>query len=191
MTDAASDVTRLLRRLQDGDERASDELFPLLYRELRRIAERAMAREQGHTLQPTALVHEAYLKLVKGEDPYYHDRDHFLSVAARAMRHILVDHSRSRRSEKRGANRPRSPLDQAVVMFEENALDLVALDESLTALAEMDPQLAKMTELRFFGGLDTTETARILDVSKRTVERGWNTTRAWLRSRMLPGSQTN
>ena len=187
MSDSTGNVTRLLRRLNRGDERAADELFPLLYRELRGIAERCMSGESdAHTLQPTALVHEAYLKLIHADDPGFHDRDHFLAVASKAMRHILVDHARSRKSEKRGSARKPSPLDQAVLLFEERALDLVALDESLEELAELDPQLARMTELRFFGGLDTTETARILDVSKRTVERGWNTTRAWLRARLLP-----
>jgi len=185
-SDSTGHVTSLLQRLQQGDERASDELFPLLYRELRNIAERCMSAEsETHTLQPTALVHEAYLKLVQVDDPGFRDRDHFLAVASKAMRHILVDHARSRKSAKRGAGRRPSPLDQAVVLFEERSLDLVALDESLIELAQLDPQLARMTELRFFGGLNTDETARILDVSKRTVERGWNTTRAWLRARLL------
>ncbi len=191
MSDPTGDVTRLLHRLGDGDARASDELFPLLYKELRSIAERFMARDSGQqTLQPTALVHEAYLKLLHSSDPDFKNRDHFLAVAAKAMRQILVDRARARATEKRGKGLTATALDQAVILFEQRAIDLVALDESLNELAHMDPQLARMTELRFFGGLDTTETARILEVSRRTVERGWTTTRAWLRARMLPDVET-
>ena len=181
----SGEVTVLLRRLSRGEEQAREELVPLLYRELRALAGRLMARErEDHTLQATALVNEAYVKLVGHADAGYQDRQHFLAVASRAMHQVLVDHARARHSQKRGDGRASVALDHAVQAFERSASDLVALDEALVALEEMDPELARLTELRFFAGLDTTATAEALGVSKRTVERGWNTARAWLRGRL-------
>ena len=188
--DAAHEITLLLHRMRDGDADARERLFPLLYDELRGVAQRFMARERAaHTLQPTALVNEAYVKITGAAEPGgpgYVDRDHFLNVAAQAMRRVLVDHARARRTEKRGEGRETAPLDHPVAELEKSITDLVALDEALNDLEAIDAPLARMVELRFFAGLDTTETARVLGTSKRTVERGWTTARAWLRARLDP-----
>jgi RNA polymerase sigma factor (TIGR02999 family) len=177
----ASEATLLLRRLNEGDPAASDALFRLLYAELRGTAERAMRSERrDHTLQPTALVHEAFLKLVDETNVAWEGRAHFLGVAARAMRQVLVDHARRRRTEKRGAASTRVPLDDALFGFESSAIDLLALDEALASLSAHDEELARLVELRFFGGLTVEETGRILGLSVRQVEGAWITARAWL-----------
>jgi RNA polymerase sigma factor (TIGR02999 family) len=163
---------------------AIDGLAPLVYEQLRSLAEACLRRERpGHTLQPTALVHEAYLKLAGQRTAGWTSRAQFLGVAAQAMRRILVDHARARGRDKRNGG-PRIPLEDAAALAEERAIDLVALDESLDVLATMDPQKARLVELRFFAGLTAPEAAEVLGVSLRTVERDWTMARAWLRARI-------
>ena len=177
----AHEATELLSRINAGDTKAHDRLLEILYDELRGTAERAMRSERrDHTLQPTALVHEAFLKLVDERDVAWSGRAHFLGVAARAMRQVLVDHARRRTTEKRGAALERVPLDDALLRFESSAIDLLALDEALGKLAGHDEELARLVELRFFGGLSVEETGRVLGLSVRQVEGAWITARAWL-----------
>jgi RNA polymerase sigma factor (TIGR02999 family) len=179
--DPQIDVTRILERVSAGDAAAMEELMPAVYQELRNLAGSYVRRERvGHTLQPTALVNEAYLRLVKGEKPSWKDRAHFLATAARVMRNILVDYAVSRRRLKRGGKRDRVPLEGVVVAFEERALDLLALSQALDRLAEFDEQKSRIVELRFFGGLTIAEASEVLGVSHATVEREWKVARAWL-----------
>lgn len=190
MDDVVGQATRLLRRMEAGDDTASEELLSLLYTELREQAARCMGGERvGHTLEPTALVHEAWLRLLaEGDEPRrFDDRGHFVRVAARAMRRVLVDHARGRAAEKRGRDWQPVPLDGVLAGFEERHLDLLALDEALERLAAMDPELARLVELRFFAGLTIAQTAGVLGVSTPTVERQWRVARMWLR-RDLPGA---
>jgi RNA polymerase sigma-70 factor (ECF subfamily) len=186
--DGMPDINRptlLLQRLNDGDSAASEELLKIVYAELHGLARRAMAREPGgHTLQPTALLNEAWMRLFDSASSDWQGHSHFLGVAARAMRSILVDHARRRGAEKRGGDRVRMDLSEAVASFEERGTDLVVLDEALEELAEVDPELARIVELRFFGGLKHPEIAKVLDSSLRSVERGWSTARAWLYQRV-------
>jgi RNA polymerase sigma-70 factor (ECF subfamily) len=176
----AHEVTALLMDWSAGDESAYDKLVPLVYDELHRLAHRHMNRERkGHTLQTTALVDEAYLRLVDQRVPWQ-NRSHFFAIAARLMRRILVDHARSHAYAKRGGGAEHVSLDDALEMSEERAAELVALDEALDALARLDPRKARVVELRFFGGLEIEETARVLNVSPNTVKRDWRTARAWL-----------
>jgi RNA polymerase sigma factor (TIGR02999 family) len=185
-------ATLLLRRLNEGDRDAAAELLPMIYDELKRLAGRYMQGEApGHTLQTTALVHEAYLRLIDIPDAGWQNRGHFFGVAATAMRHVLVDHARAKNAEKRGGGRPKVSLEEALVLYEERAVDLIALDEALVQLEAMDPQLARIVDLRFFGGLSNEEVAEILETSLRTVERGWPTARAWLRNRLAETEGTN
>jgi len=182
---ATSEITRLLESLSDGDRAAAVELLPLVYDELRGLAGGLMqAQKAGHTLQPTALVHEAYLRLAGNNDRKWSDRTHFFRVAAVAMRHLLVQHARNRGRLKRGGDWRRVPLDDAVAMVEENTGDLVALDECLTRFAAFDHRAARVVELRFFGGLSVAETAETLDLSDRTVEKDWQAARLWLSREM-------
>jgi RNA polymerase sigma factor (TIGR02999 family) len=175
-------VTRLLADCRRGDERALEQLLPLVYDELRRLAGRFLDRERSdHTLQATALVHEAYLKLVDQRQRDWNDRRHFLCIAATAMRRVLVNHALARRAEKRGGGRRRVTLFGAPTVFEERAEDLAALDGALERMARLDPTRCRLVELRFFAGLSVEETARVLELSPRTVERGWRAARAWLR----------
>jgi RNA polymerase sigma factor (TIGR02999 family) len=176
------DVTRLLAAVSDGSPEAVNQLLPMVYDELRRLAAGYFQAENpGHTLQPTALVHEAYLKLVDQRTAGWQDRMQFFGVAAQAMRRILVDHARTRRAGKRDPGGKRVPLDDAVACLEERAEDLVAVDEALARLARFDERKARVVELRFFGGLTVEDTANVLGVSGRTVEREWTLARAWLR----------
>jgi RNA polymerase sigma factor (TIGR02999 family) len=187
MATPAHEVTRILQAASLGDKVAADRLLPLVYDELRALAAGVLrGQRKGHTLEPTALVHEAYLKLVDQTAPW-EGRSHFFGVAAKAMRSILVDHARARKAEKRGGARERVPLDAAVVWFEERSLDLLALDEALERLAALDPAAARLVELRFFAGLTIEETARTLGVSTATVERDWALTRAWLHRELTKG----
>jgi RNA polymerase sigma-70 factor, ECF subfamily len=184
---ARGDVTRLLTDAASGDELAAASLFAIVYDDLRRVAAAALRRERSdHTLQPTALVHEAYLRLAEAPDDGWHNRHHFLATAARAMRRILVDHARSRKAHKRGRGQARVPLDEVDVASPvvDADLDLVALDEALARLAALDPRQARIVELRFFGGLTVEETAAIVDVSTRTVKREWQVARVWLKREM-------
>ena len=181
---ASQNVTLLLNRMAAGDASAADALMPRLYGELHELAENLMKRHGArHTLQPTALVHEAWMRLTGGA---YSDREHFAAVAARAMRSVLVDHARRRGSQKRGGDQGRLPLDEAAALFDENGPDLLALDEALGRLSTVDPELARIVELRFFGGLTVEEVAKALGSSTATVTRAWRVARLWL-ARELEG----
>jgi RNA polymerase sigma factor (TIGR02999 family) len=181
MGDLREDVTQVLEQLRNGDKRAADKLLPLVYDEFRALARHYLAQERAnHTLQPTALVHEAYLKLVDQSRVDWQGRSHFFAVAAQAMRRILVDHARSRQRDKRGGGRARVLLDEAVALSPQKDEDVLALDEALERLAQLDPRQAKVVELRFFGGMNVEEVAAALQVSKRTVEGDWTFARAWL-----------
>ena len=181
------EVSRLLVDWGNGDQAALDELIPLVHDELRRLAGRYMRREnQGHTLQTSALVNEAYMRLVDQKSVQWQNRAHFFGVAAQLMRRILVDHARSRSRVKRGGGVQMVSLaDQAVVSKE--AADVIALDDALTNLAEMDPRKSQIVEMKFFGGLTTEEVAEVLKITTRTVEREWRKARAWLNRAITKG----
>lgn len=175
------EVTRLLIRLMDGERAVLDDLLPLVYAELRRLAAGYLRHERpGHTLQPTALVHEAYLRLVDQTQVQWQNRAHFFGVAAQMMRRILVDHARSQQAEKRGGDIQKLALDENIDVSGERAAELIALDDALARLAELDPQKSRIVELRFFGGLSVEETAEVLGVSAPTVKRQWRMAKAWL-----------
>jgi len=175
----------LLLQWGQGDESALERLIPLVHRELHQIARRHLSHErQGHSLQATALVNEAYLRLVGAQDVAWHDRAHFLAVAARIMRRIVVDHARSRRCEKRGGHAATVTFDEALVVTNEPGQDFVALDDALEALARFDERKGRVIELRFFGGLSVEETASVLKVSPDTVMRDWRLAKAWLQREM-------
>ena len=175
------EVTLLLQKWCSGDPEALEKLVPLVYDELRRLARIYMARERsGHVLQTSALVHEAYLRLIDANQVQWKDRVHFFAVSANVMRRILVQFARSRNARKRGGEALRVDLDEAMVPSPGRDAVLVALDDALTALAEIDPREAKVVELRFFGGLTEIETAEVLGVSDRTVRQDWNHAKAWL-----------
>jgi len=183
--EAHHDVTRLLIEGAKGDKRALDALLPVVYDELRRLAGSYLGRERAdHTLQPTALVHEAYLRLVDQRSVDWRNRAQFFGIAAEMMRRILVNHALARGTAKRGGGVTRVSLDEAVDFFDEQDLDLVALNEALTDLTQMDPMQGRIVELRFFGGLTVPETAEILEVSASTVKREWSMARAWLHREM-------
>ncbi len=175
------EITRLLEKWREGDRQAADRLFPLLYRELRALAHRQLARRgSGDSLVTTALVHEAYLKLVGRSRASIEDRRHFFAISSRVMRGILVDQARKRSSEKRGGKADRLPLDERKLPVAERAAQVVALDEALGGLEELEPGLSQVVELRFFGGLSVEEAAEVLDVSPRTVKRRWRRARILL-----------
>ena len=179
--DEKSDINRLLERMRDGDSAASDEIVPLLYEELRSIAGRCLKSErQGHTLQPTALVHEAFLKLVNQSKANYSSRGHFMAIAAMVMRRILVNHAERRGAAKRGGGAARIPLDTGMGATTEPDLDLVALDEAMNKLAQRDARKAKVVEQRFFAGIEMSQIAENLGVSLSTVKRDWEYARTWL-----------
>ena len=182
MTPSPQEVTQLLKNWGDGDQEALDKLMPLVYEELHRLAHRYMSRERdGHTLQTSALVNEAYCRLINQKDVEWQNRAHFFGIAAQLMRRILVDHARSRASAKRGGSAHHVPLDEALIVSEERAAEVVALDDALKSLAEIDPRKSQLVELRFFGGLSIEETAEVLNVSPGTVMRDWTLAKAWLR----------
>jgi RNA polymerase sigma factor (TIGR02999 family) len=184
----SSRVTQLLDKCEPGDRPAGEQLFEDVYTELRALAARYLHRERkNHTLQPTALVHEAYLKLVGHTRVAWQGRAHFLAVAAQAMRQILVDHARRHRAAKRGGHRHRIALDDNLVVKSSRDVDLLVMEDALTKLTKLDPRQAQMVELRFFGGLSVAEVAKVMGLSKRSVEREWTMVRAWLR-RELGGS---
>jgi RNA polymerase sigma factor (TIGR02999 family) len=175
------EVTQLLLAWSDGDKTALDKLTPLVYEELRRMAHRYMSRERpGHTMQTTALVNEAYLRLVNRENVHWQNRAHFFAIAAELMRSILVDHARSHAYQKRGGGARKIELDEAMVVSQERAAEVVALDDALKSLAGIDPQQSRVVELRFFGGLTIEETAEVLHLSPATIKREWSTAKAWL-----------
>lgn len=182
MTPTAS-VTQLLIRWRNGDDAALGELLPQVYSELRRLANYYMRQERpGHTLQPTALVHEAYLRLVGDIEIDWQNRAHFFGIAAVRMRHILVEHARSRQAAKRGGGEYKLSLGAADRLAESRDVNLLALDDALRRLEALDPQKVRVVELRYFGGLTIEETAEALKISPATVKREWSMARAWLRS---------
>ncbi len=175
------EVSTLLRAWSDGDQRALDQLTPIVYDELHRLAHHYLKRERaGHSLQTTALVHEAYMRLVDYKRMQWQNRAHFLAVSAQAMRRILVDRARRRRNMKRGADAEHVSLDAEALLCTDRSDDFVSLDAALNALAERAPRKAKVVELRFFGGLSVTEIAEVLHVSSITVMREWKSAKAWL-----------
>lgn len=181
------EVTQILSHIQNGDRQAASQLLPLVYVELRRLASQKMLRERSsHTLQPTALVHEAFLRLVGDQSAQSWDcRAHFFAAAAEAMRRILIEFARRRKTEKRGGDRQRLELSVQIAVDEwESSESLLALDEALTRLASEDAELARLVELRYFAGMTIDQTAELLDVSPRTVKRNWAYARAWLRREM-------
>jgi RNA polymerase sigma-70 factor, ECF subfamily len=174
-------ITQLLKDWNGGDQKALDQLVPLIYDELRRAARRHMRRESDdHTLQTTALVNEAYLRLVDQKHVRWEGRAHFFALAAQVMRNILVDYARRRRYQKRGGLARRVSLEEATAVSREPGAEILALDEALKLLAEIDPRRSRVVELRFFGGLDLKETAAVLGVSPATALRDWNLAKAWL-----------
>ena len=174
-------LTELLHDWCEGDKAALDRLTPLVYDELRRIAHRYVQRErEGHTLQTTALVNEAYLRLAGQQKVAWQNRAHFFAVTAQVMRHILIDHARRRRYVKHGGEIQQVSIEDASVMTEQRAADLIALDEALVELAKLDPRKSRVVELRYFGGLSLEETAEVVDVSLMTVRRDWRAAKAWL-----------
>jgi RNA polymerase sigma factor (TIGR02999 family) len=189
MTPAPPNVTSLLHDWSNGDRKAQDQLFQAVYNELHRQAARYLQHEHpGLSLQTTDLIHEAYLRLIDQQHVGWQNRLHFFGIAAQVMRRILVDHARSRQAAKRGGSAIRLPLEEAMVMLPGQDLDFVALDEALNKLAQIDPQQGQVVELRFFSGLTVEETAKVLDVSERTVKRDWNVAKAWLRRELSKGS---
>lgn len=175
------EITQLLLNWSKGDQAALNQLIPLVYPELKRLARRYMVREDpGHTLQTSALINEAYLRLVDRQNAEWQDRAHFFAVAAQIMRHILVDHARKYRYEKRGGGKRHVPLDEGAIVREERAGELVALDDALTRLAAIDPRKSQIVELRFFGGLTVEETAEVMKLAPITIMREWRAAKAWL-----------
>ena len=186
MSEARTDeFIRLLHEAGVGSHEAVGKLLPRVYDELRLLASSYLGGERtDHTLQPTALVHEAYLRLVGQRTVGWTDRAQFFAAAATVMRRILVDHARARKAKKRGGGQSRTPLDDAVAAFEERAFDLVSLDEALQRLSAIDERKSRIVELRFFGGLTIEDTARVTGVAVRTVEREWTMAKAWLRGEL-------
>ena len=182
MSSSPKNVTQLLADWQSGDQVALEQLMPLVYSELHRLADVYLRRErQGHTLQATALINEAYLRIIDQREVTWQNRAHFIGVAAQMMRRILVDHARSHLYAKRGGGAQKLTLDEALSLpQQERDLELVALDEALQKLEQIDPQQSRIIELRFFGGLTIEETAEVLGVSPATVKREWNWAKAWL-----------
>ncbi len=181
MTQDPHEVTQLLIQWSNGDKAALNKLMPLIYDELRRLARHYMSRERpGHTLQTTALVNEAYVRLVNRKGVHWQNRAHFFAIAAQLMRSILVDHARSHAYAKRGGGARKIALDEALAVSQQRAADIVALDDALKRLAEIDPEQSRIVELKFFGGLTIEETAEVLGLSPATIKREWSTAKAWL-----------
>jgi RNA polymerase sigma factor (TIGR02999 family) len=179
--DLSKQVSELLANWNQGNAEAREALMPLVYNELRKLAASHLRRERSdHTLQPTALVHEVYLRLAEQKNVQWQDKSHFFGVAAQLMRRILVDHARSHMADKRGSGLPKASLNEAIAMSRERPAELLALDESLTQLASADPQQGRIVELRVFAGLTIEQTAEVLGISPATVKRDWNLAKAWL-----------
>lgn len=179
--DPSSDVTRLLVNWSNGDQHALEDLMPLVYGELRRLAGSYLRRERAdHTLQSTALVHEAFLRLVNQREVQWKSRAHFYAIAAQMIRRILVDHARAQQAEKRGSGAIKLELDDAMAIAPEQGLDLLGLDAALERLAKMDERQGRIVELRFFAGLSIEETAEVMELSPATIKREWSLARAWL-----------
>ena len=174
-------VTQLLKAWGNGEQKALDRLIPLVYTELHRLAHRYMGRERNaHTLQPTALVHEMYERLIDFKNVSWQNRAHFFGVSAQLMRRILVDYARSRRYRKRGGEWRQVSFNEAVAVFRNRQTDIVALDDALRTLADIDPRKSRVVEMRFFGGMSVKEVAEVLNVSQETVQRDWRLAKAWL-----------
>jgi RNA polymerase sigma-70 factor, ECF subfamily len=181
------DVTALLIEIANGNQAAQEKLVPLVYDQLKKLARRYMRRERaGHTLQTTALVHEAYLRLVGQHSPHWQGRAQFYGVAAQLMRRILIDHARSHLREKRGGTQVIVPLEEGLAFTPEHSADLLKLDEALDRLSKLDPRQSRIVELRFFGGLSVEETSRFLNVSPITVKRDWAVAKVWLYGELRP-----
>ena len=181
MSEKNEDITQILQQWSDGDANAVERLFPFVYDELRRLARNYLAKERaGHTLQPTALVHEAYLRLINQDRTTWQSRVHFYAVAANMMRRILVNHARDRRAQKRGGDFQIVSLNENLDAAGENTLDVVRLDEALQNLEKFDERKSRVVELRFFGGLTEKEISTILEVSEKTVRRDWTMAKMWL-----------
>ena len=179
--DLSKQVSELLATWNKGDAEAREALMPLVYNELRKLAASHLRRERSdHTLQPTALVHELYLRLAEQKNVRWQDKKHFFGVTTQLMRRILVDHARSHIADKRGSGIPKASLNEAIAMSRERPAELLALDESLTQLASADPQQGRIVELRIFAGLTIEQTAQVLGISPATVKRDWNLAKAWL-----------
>jgi RNA polymerase sigma factor (TIGR02999 family) len=192
MPSASQNVTDLLINWGEGDKEALDQLVPLVYEELRRQAARYLRRERvGHTLQTTALIHEAYLRLVDQTNVRWQNRAQFFGIAAKLMRRILVDHARTKKRAKRGGSDVRVSFTEAKISEKVQELDVVALDEALDRLAEIDEQQSKIVELRFFSGLTVEETAEVLAISPATVKRDWSVAKAWLHREISSDISTN
>jgi RNA polymerase sigma-70 factor (ECF subfamily) len=189
MTPSPNEVTQLLIAWGNGDRAARDELMPLVYEELRRLAHRYMDRERpDHTLQTSALVNEAYIRLIDQKDVQWQNRAHFFGIAAQMMRRILVDYARKRGFAKRGGEARAVSLEEAMIVSDERAATVVALDDALKSLAELDPRKSQIVELRFFGGMSIEETAEVLAISTGTVTRDFTLAKAWLRREMTAAS---
>lgn len=187
---AAGQVTELLSAWRAGDREALERLIPIVYNELRRVAGRYMRSEQpGHTLQATALVHEAYLRLAKEQDRTWENRAHFFAVAAQIMRNLLLDHARAASRAKRGGGAAQVTLDEVAGIVTADPDDLLALDEALRRLAEIDPRGARIVELRYFVGLSNAEIAAVLDTSEKTVMRDWSAAKVWLQAELRTHKQ--
>jgi RNA polymerase sigma-70 factor (ECF subfamily) len=184
-------ITQLLAEWSDGNQSALDELYPLVYDELHRLARRYMSRERkGHTLQTTALINEAYVRLVDQRNVHWANRSHFFAISAQIMRRILIDHARRHAYAKRGGGAQQVSLEEAAAVTPEQSVQLIRLDEALTILSELDRRRGQVVELRYFGGLNNEEIAGVLNVSENTVTRDWNMARAWL-YQQLTGSAAN
>jgi RNA polymerase sigma factor (TIGR02999 family) len=182
--DETREVTRLLHNINEGKGEAVEELIPLVYAELRRLAAHYLKSErEGHTLQPTALVHEAFLKLVE-QETNWQNRNHFFAIAANLMRRILVDYARSHKADKRGGEAEKVSLEDAFIFVKEKPLQMIALDEALKELAKIDERRSRVVELKFFGGLNNEEIGKVLGVHSNTVLRDWNLARAWLKTQI-------
>ncbi len=184
-------ITELLAEWSEGNQSALDKLYPLVYEELHRLARRYMSRERkGHTLQTTALINEAYVRLVDQRNVHWANRSHFFAISAQIMRRILIDHARRHAYAKRGGGAQQVSLEEAATVTPDQSLELLRLDEALKSLSEMDPRRGQVVELRYFGGLNNEEIAGVLNVSENTVTRDWNMARAWL-YQQLTGSGAN
>ncbi|HSL55848.1 MAG TPA: sigma-70 family RNA polymerase sigma factor [Pyrinomonadaceae bacterium] len=185
------EITQLLAEWRDGNQSALDQLYPLVYDELHRLARRYMSRERkGHTLQTTALINEAYVRLVDQRNVAWANRSHFFAISAQIMRRILIDHARRHQYAKRGGGAQQVSLEEAAIVVPDQSEELLRLDEALKSLAEMDPRRSQVVELRYFGGLNNEEIADVLHISENTVTRDWNMARAWL-YQQLTGSGAN
>jgi RNA polymerase sigma factor (TIGR02999 family) len=183
-------VTQLLEEWTSGNREALDKLMPVVYGELRKMAKRYMSQQNpGHTLQTTALIHEAYLRMVNQKEKHFENRAHFFGVAAQAMRHILVDYARARGADKRGGGARPISLEEAALVTQERAAELVAFDDALKELDQLSTRQSRVVELRYFGGMSVEETAKVIGVSSDTVMRDWSMAKAWLHRRLRPPTE--